>query len=72
MRISTLIAIGVGFAVLGVVVAFLSTRTLGRRVAALRRTVRRLAETTLPSWRWTEPDDVPARSPADCATGSMS
>jgi two-component system, OmpR family, phosphate regulon sensor histidine kinase PhoR len=31
----------------------------GRRVAALRRTVRRLAETTLPSWRWTEPDDLP-------------
>jgi two-component system phosphate regulon sensor histidine kinase PhoR len=59
VRISTLIAIGVGFAVLGVVVAFLSTRTLGRRVAALRRTVRRLVETTLPSWRWTEPDDLP-------------
>ena len=30
----------------------------GRRVAALRRTVRRLAATTLPSWRWTEPDDL--------------
>jgi two-component system, OmpR family, phosphate regulon sensor histidine kinase PhoR len=30
----------------------------GRRVAALRRTVRRLAETTLPGWRWTEPDDL--------------
>jgi two-component system, OmpR family, phosphate regulon sensor histidine kinase PhoR len=30
----------------------------GRRVAALRRTVHRLAETTLPGWRWTEPDDV--------------
>ncbi|HXQ55649.1 MAG TPA: ATP-binding protein [Actinomycetes bacterium] len=30
----------------------------GRRVAALRRTVHRLAETTLPGWRWTEPDDL--------------
>jgi two-component system, OmpR family, phosphate regulon sensor histidine kinase PhoR len=59
VRISTLIAIGGGLAVLGAVVAFLSARTLGRRVAALRRVVRRLAETTLPSWRWTEPDDLP-------------
>ena len=31
---------------------------MGRRVAALRRAVRRLAGTTLPSWRWTEPDDL--------------
>jgi two-component system phosphate regulon sensor histidine kinase PhoR len=30
----------------------------GRRLAALRRTVHRLAETTLPGWRWTEPDDL--------------
>jgi two-component system, OmpR family, phosphate regulon sensor histidine kinase PhoR len=36
-------------------VAFLSA---GRRVAALRRTVHRLAETALPGWRWTEPDDL--------------
>ena len=35
--------------------AFLSA---GRRVAALRRTVHRLAETTLPGWRWAEPDDL--------------
>jgi two-component system phosphate regulon sensor histidine kinase PhoR len=27
-------------------------------VAALRRAVRRLARTTLPSWRWTEPDNL--------------
>jgi two-component system phosphate regulon sensor histidine kinase PhoR len=27
-------------------------------VAALRRTVRRLARTALPSWRWTEPDNL--------------
>jgi two-component system phosphate regulon sensor histidine kinase PhoR len=31
----------------------------GRRVAALRRTVHRLAETAIPGWRWTEPDDLP-------------
>jgi two-component system, OmpR family, phosphate regulon sensor histidine kinase PhoR len=36
-------------------VAFLNA---GRRVAALRRTVHRLAETTLGGWRWTEPDDL--------------
>jgi len=39
-------------------VALLPGWATGRRVAALRRTVRRLAATTLPSWRWTEPDDL--------------
>jgi two-component system phosphate regulon sensor histidine kinase PhoR len=58
VRISALIEIGVGLAVLGGVVAFLAGRAPGRRVATLRRTVRRLAATTLPSWRWTEPDDL--------------
>ena len=38
--------------------ASLTVWPMGRRVAALRRTVRRLAETALPSWRWSEPDDV--------------
>lgn len=59
MPTSTLIAIGVGLAVLGVVVAFFAARAADRRVAALRRAVRRLAGTTLPSWRWTERDDLP-------------
>ena len=59
MPTSTLIAIGVGLAVLGVVVASFAARAAGRRVAALRRAVRRLAGTTLPSWRWTERDDLP-------------
>ncbi|HKQ00486.1 MAG TPA: ATP-binding protein [Actinomycetes bacterium] len=59
MPTSTLIEIGVGLVVLGVVVAFFAARAAGRRVAALRRAVRRLAETTLPSWRWTERDDLP-------------
>jgi two-component system phosphate regulon sensor histidine kinase PhoR len=31
---------------------------MGRRLAALRRIVHRLADTTLPSWRWTERDDL--------------
>ena len=31
----------------------------GRRVAALRRNVRRLADMVFPNWRWTEPDDLP-------------
>ncbi len=51
MPISTLIAIGVGLVVLGVLVAYVAARTLGRRVATLRRNVHRLAETTFPSWR---------------------
>ena len=59
MPTSTLIAIGVGLAVLGVVVAFFAARAADRRVAALHRAVRRLAGTTLPSWRWTERDDLP-------------
>jgi two-component system phosphate regulon sensor histidine kinase PhoR len=58
VRISALIEIGVGLAVLGGVVTFLAGRSPGRRVAALRRTVQRLAATTLPSWRWTERDDL--------------
>ena len=59
MPTSTLIAIGVGLVVLGEVVRFFAARPAGRRVAALRRAVRRLAGTTLPSWRWTERDDLP-------------
>jgi two-component system, OmpR family, phosphate regulon sensor histidine kinase PhoR len=31
---------------------------MGRRLAALRRNVHRLADTTFPSWRWTERDDL--------------
>jgi two-component system, OmpR family, phosphate regulon sensor histidine kinase PhoR len=58
VRISALIEIGVGLLVLGGAVAFLAARAPARRVAALRRTVRRLAATTLPSWRWTEPDNL--------------
>jgi two-component system, OmpR family, phosphate regulon sensor histidine kinase PhoR len=58
VRISALIEIGVGLALLAGVVAFLAARAPGRRVATLRRTVRRLAATTLPSWRWTEPDNI--------------
>ncbi len=49
MPTSTLIAIGVGLVVLGVVVAFFAARAAGRRVAALRRAVRRLAGTTFPA-----------------------
>ena len=59
MPLPTLIAVGVGLVVVGVVVAWFSARTVGRRVATLRRTVHRLAETALPSWRWTQPDDLP-------------
>jgi two-component system phosphate regulon sensor histidine kinase PhoR len=56
---ATLITVGVGLLAVGVVVAFLAARTTGRRVATLRRAVHRLADGTLPSWRWTEPDTLP-------------
>jgi two-component system, OmpR family, phosphate regulon sensor histidine kinase PhoR len=59
VTLSTLIAVGVGLVVVGAVVAWLSARTVGRRVATLRRTVHRLAEVALPGWRWAEPDDLP-------------
>jgi signal transduction histidine kinase len=59
VSISTVIAVGVGLVVVGMVVVMVWARRLGRQVAALRRSVRRLAETTLPSWRWTERDDLP-------------
>jgi two-component system phosphate regulon sensor histidine kinase PhoR len=54
----TLIAIGVGLVAAAVVLAYFTARAVGRPVAALRRTVHRLADSTLPSWRWTEPDDL--------------
>jgi two-component system, OmpR family, phosphate regulon sensor histidine kinase PhoR len=54
----TLIAIGVGLVAAVVVLAYFTARAVGRPVAALRRTVHRLADSTLPSWRWTEPDDL--------------
>jgi two-component system phosphate regulon sensor histidine kinase PhoR len=55
---STLITVGVGLVAVAVAVALFTARTVGRPIAALRRTVHRLADSTLPSWRWTEPDDL--------------
>jgi two-component system, OmpR family, phosphate regulon sensor histidine kinase PhoR len=57
--VPTLLAVGFGLLVGGVVAAFLAARTAGRRVAALRRAVHRLADSALPGWRWTEPGDLP-------------
>jgi two-component system, OmpR family, phosphate regulon sensor histidine kinase PhoR len=53
-----LVALGIGLAVGAVAMAFLGARSAGRPIAALRRAVHRLAESTLPSWRWTEPEDL--------------
>jgi two-component system phosphate regulon sensor histidine kinase PhoR len=55
---STTIAVTAGLLVAALAVALLTARTAGQRVAVLRRTVRRLADSTLPGWRWTEPDDL--------------
>jgi two-component system phosphate regulon sensor histidine kinase PhoR len=59
MPVSTVIAVGAGLLVAVLAVALFAVRTVGQRVAGLRRTVRRLADSTLPGWRWTEPDDLP-------------
>jgi two-component system phosphate regulon sensor histidine kinase PhoR len=56
---STLVMVGVGLVLAATVAAFLSARTGARRVAALRRTVHRLAEGAVPGWRWSEPEDLP-------------
>jgi two-component system, OmpR family, phosphate regulon sensor histidine kinase PhoR len=57
--VSTIIAVGAGVLVVALVVALLAARAAGQRVAVLRRTVHRLADRTLPGWRWTESDDLP-------------
>ena len=59
MPTSTLVMVGVGLVLAATVAAFLSARTGARRVAALRRTVHRLAEGAVPGWRWSEPEDLP-------------
>jgi len=56
---STVIAVGAGLLVAVVAVALFAARTVAQRVAVLRRTVHRLADATLPGWRWTAPDDLP-------------
>src|SRR4029453_12146238 len=63
-------AIGVGLAVLGVVVAFFAVRATGRRVGALRRAVRRLAGQTLPSWGWAARDGLGGLTNARGAGGT--
>jgi two-component system, OmpR family, phosphate regulon sensor histidine kinase PhoR len=54
----TVAAIGVGLLVVAVVLAVLTARSVSRPLAALTRAVRRLADSALPGWRWTEPDDL--------------
>jgi two-component system phosphate regulon sensor histidine kinase PhoR len=56
--VSTLVAIAVGLVLLGGMAVLFAVQAPGRRLSALRRTVRRLAAITLPGWRWTEPDDL--------------
>jgi two-component system, OmpR family, phosphate regulon sensor histidine kinase PhoR len=56
---STVIAVGAGLLVAVVAVALFTARTVAQRVAVLHRTAHRLADSTLPGWRWTAPDDLP-------------
>jgi two-component system, OmpR family, phosphate regulon sensor histidine kinase PhoR len=53
-----LVAAGIGLVVAGVALGYYSARSAGRPVAALRRAVHRLADSAVPGWRWTEPDDM--------------
>jgi two-component system, OmpR family, phosphate regulon sensor histidine kinase PhoR len=53
-----LVAVGAGMLVMAVVLAVLTARSVSRPFASLSRAVHRLAESTVPGWRWTEPDQV--------------
>jgi two-component system, OmpR family, phosphate regulon sensor histidine kinase PhoR len=53
-----LVAAGICLVVAGVALGYYSARSGGRPVAALRRAVHRLADSAVPGWRWTEPDDM--------------
>jgi two-component system phosphate regulon sensor histidine kinase PhoR len=53
-----LVAAGIGLVVAGVALGYYSARPAGRPFAALRRAVHRLADSAVPGWRWTEPDDL--------------
>jgi two-component system phosphate regulon sensor histidine kinase PhoR len=53
-----LLAVGAGVLVVAVVLAVLTARSVSRPFASLSRAVHRLAENTVPGWRWTEPDQV--------------
>jgi two-component system, OmpR family, phosphate regulon sensor histidine kinase PhoR len=53
-----LLLVGAGLVVLAVVLAVLTARAVTRPFASLSRAVHRLADRTVPGWRWAEPDDV--------------
>jgi two-component system, OmpR family, phosphate regulon sensor histidine kinase PhoR len=53
-----LLAVGAGVLVVAVVLAVLTARSVSRPFSSLSRAVHRLAESTVPGWRWTEPHQV--------------
>jgi two-component system, OmpR family, phosphate regulon sensor histidine kinase PhoR len=55
---ATVAAVGVGLLVVGVVLAVLTARSVSRPLGVLSRAVHRLADSALPGWRFTEPDDL--------------
>jgi two-component system, OmpR family, phosphate regulon sensor histidine kinase PhoR len=55
---ASVVAVAAGLLVVAVVLAVLTVRAVSRPFASLSRAVHRLADTTVPGWRWTEPDDL--------------
>ena len=55
---ATVVAVAAGLLAVAVVLAVLTVRAVSRPFASLSRAAHRLADTTVPGWRWTEPDDL--------------
>jgi two-component system, OmpR family, phosphate regulon sensor histidine kinase PhoR len=55
---ATVVAVAAGLLVVAVVLAVLTVRAVSRPFASLSRAAHRLADSMLPGWRWTEPDDL--------------
>jgi two-component system phosphate regulon sensor histidine kinase PhoR len=55
---ATVVAVAAGLLVVAVALAAITVRAVSRPLAALSRAAHRLADSTVPGWRWTEPDDL--------------
>jgi two-component system phosphate regulon sensor histidine kinase PhoR len=53
---ATVVAVTAGLLVVAVVLAVLTVRAVSQPFASLSRAARRLADSAVPGWRWTEPD----------------
>jgi two-component system phosphate regulon sensor histidine kinase PhoR len=55
---ATVVAVAAGLLVAAVVLAALIVRAVSRPLASLSRATHHLADSTVPGWRWTEPNDL--------------